>query len=553
MPEEIRGVAAAPGIVAGPVKHMVDRVTDLGSPEPPDDPEAEIARIRATLAEVEGILEKKAAGATDKDIAEILSAQSLMAADPVLADKVASAVRGGLPAAHAVTEAFDSFKSMLAAAGGYLAERVADLDDICARVVALLLDLPVPGPPESLAPFVLVARDLAPVDTAELDPAMVLALVTLEGGPTSHTAIIARSLGIPAVVSCLGASDAPEDEVVVVDGDRGIVVVAPHRALLADVQRRRDKLADLQRSATGPGRTADGHSVPLLANVGKITEAKRASDECEGVGLLRTEFLFLDRSEEPSIEEQAAIYRRVFGSFEGRRVVVRTLDAGADKPLSWLDLDAGANPALGIRGLRSARRYPDVLDNQLEAMSRAARDSDADVWVMAPMVSTPAEAADFVARTHKRGLHRAGVMVEVPSLAICADEIAGIVDFISIGTNDLCQYISAADRLIGELSDLLDHWQPALIRLVRDVVDGARAGATPVGVCGESASDPLFALVLAGLGVSSLSMSPACVGLVRASLRAHTIVDCRRLAKLALDCPDPHRAREAVAKAARLP
>ncbi len=531
---------------------MIDRTGDLGSPEPPDDPEAEIARARYALAEVEGILEKKAADATDKDIADILSAQALIAADPVLADKIATAVRSGLPAAHAVTEAFDSFKSMLAAAGGYLAERVADLDDIRARVVALLLGLPIPGPPESSTPFILIARDLAPADTAELDPTKVLALVTLEGGPTSHTAIIARSLGIPAVVSCPEASGAPEDGEVVVDGDRGVLIVAPHEALLADVQRRRARLAELQRTTTGPGSTADGHPIPLLANLGKVAEAKRASDECEGVGLLRTEFLFLDRSAEPSVDEQSSIYRRVFDSFVGRRVVVRTLDAGADKPVSWLDLDAGANPALGVRGLRSARRYPEVLDNQLEAIGRAARDSDADVWVMAPMVSTPAEAEDFVTRARDRGVERAGVMVEVPSLAICADEIAGTVDFISIGTNDLCQYIMAADRMIGELSDLLGHWQPALIRLVRDIVDGARAGATPVGVCGESASDPLFALVLVGLGVSSLSMSPTGVGLVRASLRAHTISECRRLAKLALDCGHPRQARDAVAKAARL-
>jgi phosphoenolpyruvate-protein phosphotransferase (PTS system enzyme I) len=552
MPEELTGVAAAPGIVAGPVRKMIERVTDLGAPATPEDPDAEIAAAVRALAEVAESLEKKSAGASSKEVADILSAQSMMAADPALADKVEAGVRSGLPAAHAVVGAFDSFRELLSQAGGYLADRVADLDDICARTIAVLRGSPMPGIPDANDPFVLVARDLAPADTADLDPDIVLALVTLEGGPTSHTAIIARSLGVPAVVSCPSAANAPENKVVVVDGDRGVVTLHPHPALLADVDKRRTRVAELQQSSRGPGETADGQPIKVLANVGKTSEAARAADECEGIGLLRTEFMFLGRAGEPPIDEQVTMYREVFNSFAGKRVVVRTLDAGADKPVSWLDLDAGQNPALGIRGLRTARRHPQVLDNQLEAISRAARDTDARVWVMAPMVSTTREAADFVDQARERGLGKVGVMVEVPALAVCADELAGVVDFISIGTNDLCQYISAADRVIGELSDLLDHWQPALIRLVRDIVVGAGGGATPVGVCGESASDPMFALVLVGLGVSSLSMSPASAPMVRASLKAHTTVECRRLAQLALAHPDPLTARSAVAEASNL-
>ena len=552
MPEELIGVPAASGVIAGPAKKMAEPVLDLGAPETPVDPSAEIAAARSALHEVETLLEKKSAGASNKEVADILSAQSMIAADPALADKVEAGVRSGLPATHAVVEAFDSFKEMLSQAGGYLAERVADLDDICARVIAVLRGSPLPGIPESNEPFVLIARDLAPADTAELDPTMVLALVTLEGGPTSHTAIIARSLGIPAVVSCAPAANAPEDEIVVVDGDRGVITLHPDSALLADVEQRRARVSELQRSSRGPGATADGHPIKVLANLGNLSEAARASEGCEGVGLLRTEFMFLDRSEEPSVDEQEAMYREVFDSFAGKRVVLRTLDAGADKPTSWLDLEAGQNPALGIRGLRAARRHPHVLDNQLEAIGRAAQETEAKVWVMAPMVTTAREASEFVDRARGRGLRKVGVMVEVPALAICADEIAEIVDFMSIGTNDLCQYISAADRLIGELSDLLDHWQPALIRLVRDIVKKADASATPVGVCGESASDPMFALVLVGLGVSSLSMSPASAAMVRASLRAHTMVECRHLASLALDRPDPVGARAAVAEGAHL-
>jgi phosphotransferase system enzyme I (PtsI) len=552
MPEELSGVAAAPGVVAGPVKRMSEPATDLGPARPPPDTDAEIASARRALADVAELLEKKAAGASNKDVADILSAQSMIAADPALADKVEAGVRSGLPATHAIVEGFDFFKELLSQAGGYMAERVADLDDICARAIAVIRGAPMPGIPESTEPFVLIVRDLAPADTAELDPVMVLALVTLEGGPTSHSAIIARSLGIPAVVSCPSAATAPEGKTVVVDGDRGVVTIDPHGALLADVEKRRERALEVQRSSRGPGITADGHPIKVLANVGKMSDVVRAGEECEGIGLLRTEFMFLGRSEEPSIDEQEAKYREIFNAFPNKRVVVRSLDAGADKPVPWLDLDAGQNPALGIRGLRTERRHPHILDNQLEAISRASRDTDTDVWVMAPMVSTAREAADFVAQARERDLRKVGVMVEVPALAVCADEISGVVDFISIGTNDLSQYTFAADRVIGELSDLLDHWQPALIRLVRDVVVGA-GGATPVGVCGESASDPMFALVLVGMGVSSLSMAPASAPMVRATLKAHTILDCRRLARLALDQTDPLEARSAVARVAKQP
>jgi phosphoenolpyruvate-protein phosphotransferase (PTS system enzyme I) len=553
MPEELAGVRAAPGVAAGPVRHTTEAVTDLGPNDPPADADAEVAKVRSALAEVAELLERRSVVAVSPEIQEILSAQSMIAADPILAERAESAVRSGLPGPHAVTEAFGSFRSMLVEAGGYLAERAADLDDISARVIAILLQLPMPGLPESAEPFVLVARDLAPADTAGLDPSTVLALVTVEGGPTSHTAIIARSLGIPAVVACRGASDVAEGATVVVDGDGGVVIVGPDAALLADVQERKERRAELERSSRGPGRTSDGHPVALMLNVGQEKDLGGATADAEGVGLLRTEFLFLDRVNEPSAEEQEDSYRRVFQAFPGQKVVVRTLDAGADKPVKWLDLGAGQNPALGVRGLRTARRYPEVLARQLDAIARAASGSDADVWVMAPMVSNATEAAAFVAQAHEHGVARAGIMVEVPSAAICADEIAGVVDFFSIGTNDLCQYVAATDRMIGELSDLLDHWQPALLRLVRAVVEGARAAAIPVGVCGESASDPLFALVLAGLGVSSLSMSPTSLAPVRASLAAHSVDECRNLAELALAGGDASLARGAVAKSAHGP
>ncbi|MQA99905.1 MAG: phosphoenolpyruvate--protein phosphotransferase [Actinobacteria bacterium] len=553
MPEELAGVPGAPGAVAGPVRHMTDAVNDLGPAEPPEDPEVELQAARDALTEVEMLLEKRSAEATNKDVAEILSAQAMMATDPALWDKIAAAVSGGLPATHAVTQAFESFKTLLEAAGGYMAERAADLDDIRTRVVASLVGSPMPGLPESSEPFILVAKDLAPADTSRLDPSMVLGLVTREGGPTSHTAIIARSLAIPAVVSCSGAAGISEGEPVVVDGDRGVVVRSPDPGLLEDVARRAEWMANALRSSTGPGRTSDGHAVGLLANVGGIKDAEVSAADSEGVGLFRTEFLFLDRAEEPSVDEQEQAYRAVFDAFGERKVVVRTLDAGADKPLRWLDLGEEMNPALGVRGVRTQRVRADVLERQLEAVQRAAKASETDVWVMAPMITTVGEAAEFVAMAHDQGLSRAGVMVEVPALAVCADDAAEVVDFFSIGTNDLSQYVTAADRTIGALSDLLDHWQPALVRLIRTITDAARSASIPASVCGESAGDPLFALVLAGLGITSLSMAPASLPLVRASLARHTIDDCRRLAELALTSDDHQLARSSVAEAAHLP
>jgi phosphotransferase system enzyme I (PtsI) len=553
MPDELVGVPAAPGAVAGTARHMTERVTDLGPLDPPTDVDRALEEARDALAEVSRILEKASAEAADGQVAEILSAQAMIAADPALWDKVSDAISGGIPAPHAVSQSFDSYKALLEAAGGYMAERAADLDDISARAVAVLLGSPMPGPPESSEPFVLIAKDLAPADTAQLDSSIVLALVTRDGGPTSHTAIIARSLGIPAVVSCARAGDISEGEVVVVDGDRGVVVTEPDPAQLDEIERRAERIAEAIRSSHGPGRTSDGHPVALLTNVGNPKDADIGREDSEGVGLFRTEFLFLDRPEEPTIDEQIDAYRAVFDSYGDRKVVIRTLDAGADKPLPWLDLGDEMNPALGVRGLRTARVKPDILNRQLQAISRARKDSRADVWVMAPMVTTTSEAGEFAALAHDHGLARAGVMVEVPALAMCAGDAARVVDFFSIGTNDLCQYVMASDRTIGTLSDLLDHWQPALIRLIREVADAAHAADIPVGVCGESASDALFALVLVGLGVTSLSMSAAGLPLIRASLAAHSLEDCRRMAESALTAGEADQARRSVAEAGRVP
>ncbi|GAA1167222.1 phosphoenolpyruvate--protein phosphotransferase [Kitasatospora gansuensis] len=478
---------------------------------------------------------------------EVLEAQALMAADPTLLDRVAALIAEGTDGPHAVTAAYAEFRALLTAAGGYLAERAADLDDLRDRTVARLLGLPTPGLPDPGHPYVLVAEDLAPADTALLDPAVVLGLVTVRGGPTSHTAILAKALGLPAVVGCAGAAGLTDGQLVLLHAAEGTVEVDPEPGAVRRAAEREQRRRERERGVSGPGRTADGHPVGLLVNLGALAELDgAAAADAEGVGLFRTEFLFLDRAEAPGQAEQTAAYRRVFEAFTGRKVVVRTLDAGADKPLPFATAADEENPALGVRGLRTATRDPELLETQLAAVAAAARGSAAEVWVMAPMVSVPREAAEFAARVRAHGLPLAGAMVEVPAAALRAGRLAEVCDFLSIGTNDLTQYTFAADRLLAPLAALLDPWQPALLDLVAATAGAGAALGRPVGVCGFAAADPELALVLVGLGVNSLSMAPSCLPAVRAALAAHTLGDCRELAELARTAADAETARTLV-------
>jgi phosphoenolpyruvate-protein phosphotransferase (PTS system enzyme I) len=555
MTGQLAGIGVSPGVVSGPVAKLAAAPTLPAEPAPVADTGSESAAAAAALAAVAEDLQDRAKRApAGSDAIGVLEAQVMMVQDPALSEAVAGLIKDGRPAPFAVVEAFDAFRSQLAAAGPYLAERAADLDDLRDRTVAILLGMPTPGVPDPGHPFVLVARDLAPADTAVLDTTKVLAIITETGGPTSHTAIISKSLGLPAVVACSGITALPDGATVLVDGDDGSVLVDP----AADVVDERIGRLAARRAAlsqeSGPGHTSDGQPVQLLVNVGRERDlTAAAAADGEGVGLFRTEFLFLDRPDAPTIEEQQDVYGRVFEAFAGRKVVVRTLDAGADKPLGFVTLADEPNPALGVRGLRTARLFPDLLDRQLRAIAQAAASSNADVWVMAPMVSTPTEAASFAGQAHAIGLPVAGAMVEVPAAALRAPAVLAGCDFLSLGTNDLAQYTFAADRMAGELADLLDPWQPALLELVRLTGDAGRAANKPVGVCGEAASDPALALVLVGLGVTSLSMAPVNLPAVRASLARHTAGECADLAAVALQARDGQAARAAVRQAARLP
>jgi phosphotransferase system enzyme I (PtsI) len=432
---------------------------------------------------------------------------------------------------------------MFAALGDYMAERARDVQDVRDRIVAELSGRPAPGVPVRGEPFVLVALDLAPADTATLDPQLTIALVTEQGGPTSHTAILAKALGLPAVVAASGALGIEEGTTVLVDGSAGTVTTDPDAETVARVQ----AAASVELSFDGQGRTADGHPVQLLANVGDAKGVAAAvAAGAEGVGLFRTEFCFLDRSDAPTLDEQVRAYREVLAAFPGKKVVVRTLDAGADKPLPFLTSGDEENPALGVRGVRTARRSPQVLADQLEAIAQAEAAESAQVWVMAPMVATAEEAREFVELAAEHGLTMAGVMVETPAAAITADHLLAHATFASLGTNDLAQYTMAADRMLGELAALNDPWQPAVLRMVAATGEAGAAAGRPVGVCGEAASDPALAVVLVGLGASSLSMTPRSIAAVSEVLRRTTLEECRAAAALAVAAPSAAQARQAV-------
>ncbi|WP_164234881.1 phosphoenolpyruvate--protein phosphotransferase [Microbacterium hydrocarbonoxydans] len=547
---ELRGVGIGLGVAQGVVVRMTEAL-----PAPENSPstvgaDAERIRVRDAVSAVAAELTARgeAAGGSAQDV---LEAQAMIAEDPTLQAEIDARIDAGSTAEWAVHDAFAGFKATLEAVGGYLGERAADLDDIAQRVLARLQGVDAPGVPDPGHPFVLVARDLAPADTALLDLGQVLALVTFDGGPTSHTAILAREKGIVAIVGAAEAASLATGQHVIVDAAAGVVTADPTDD---EKERAAQRAAARESAVTLPptaGALADGTPIALLANLGKPADAADAvARGAEGVGLFRTEFLFLSSAQAPTVAQQRESYRELLAAFPGKKVVVRMLDAGADKPLAFLNDAHEENPALGLRGLRALRASEDILREQLTALAEADAETDADLWVMAPMVATVEETEYFTALAREYGLKTAGVMVEVPASALLADRVLAHADFASIGTNDLTQYTMAADRLLGSVASFQDPWHPAVLRLVREVgAAGARLGK-PVGICGEAAADPLLAIVLVGLGATSLSMAPSALADVRHSLSERTLDEARALAEAALAADDAAGARLAVLEAA---
>ena len=547
-PVVLTGTPVVPGVALGPVIRPSGAVR-LPEGDAADVPENERStereRFVAAAGIVAGRLADRAAAATGVS-AEVLSTTAGLARDRGLLSAVEQRIDAGAPAAVATVAAAQQFVDMFTALGGLMAERVTDVRDIRDRIVAELTGQGEPGVPTPDVPSVLLADDLAPADTAGLDPARVIGLATRLGGTTSHTAIIARQLGLPCVVAVGGLDDVPAGATVLLDGEQGTVTVDPDEAeARARVDAARIAAESLAGYA-GPATTRDGHAVQVLANVQDGAGARAAvAAHAEGVGLFRTELSFLGHGEEPSVAEQAAGYAAVFAAFAGRKVVLRTLDAGSDKPLAFATLPDEANPALGVRGLRIARRDPGLLERQLDAVAQAARETASTPWVMAPMVATVDEAAEFAGQVRARGLVP-GVMIEVPSAALLADRLLEHVDFLSIGTNDLSQYTLAADRLSADLADLTDPWQPALLLLVSMTAQAGLRAGKPVGVCGEAAADPLLACVLVGLGITSLSCAASAVAGVGSKLGTVDLATCQQAAEAALAATDPQAARAAV-------
>lgn len=547
---ELRGIGIGQGVAQGPVARM-----SAPLPAPADvpsalDAETEKARVTVAVAAVARELEARgelAGGAAQ----EVLEAQAMMAEDPTLEEEVHTRLADGKTAEWAVWDAFASFRDQLSAMGGYLGERAADLDDVAQRVIARLLGVSPPGVPDPGHPFVLVAADLAPADTALLDLDKVLALITTEGGPTSHTAILAREKSIVAVVGVAEAASLHDGDMVIVDAAADVIITDPSAEERERADTRAAARAVTVNAPITPGALGDGTPIPLLANLGSADGAAEAvALGAEGVGLFRTEFLFLGNALAPTIDDQRASYIRMLQAFPGQKVVVRVLDAGADKPLAFLNDAHEENPALGLRGLRALRASEDILREQLTALAEADAATEADVWVMAPMVSNVEETHYFVDLAREYGIKTAGVMVEVPSSALMADRILRHADFASIGTNDLTQYTMAADRLLGSVAAFQDPWHPAVLRLVQEVGAAGRTHGKPVGICGEAAADPLLAVVLVGLGATSLSMAPSGLADVRASLLQYSIGDAVRLAEIALAADDAASARAAARAAA---
>ncbi|MGB7982864.1 MAG: phosphoenolpyruvate--protein phosphotransferase [Candidatus Nanopelagicales bacterium] len=546
-PTTLTGVGVSPGVGAGPVVRVVDTVPEPKSGPGAGSPEQEFAAAAKALEDVAADLEDRGRRAGG-EAQHVLEAQAMMARDPDLSAGVKQRTDAGGNAARAAFEAFGVTREMLLTLGEYFAARVTDLDDIRNRTVALLLDVPPPGIPELTEPSILVALDLAPADTALIDKSMVLAFATQEGGPTSHTSILARNLGIPAVVGCPGVRELAPGTYVLVDGSNGKVVIDPPEDMIAELagidEKRRAALAAV---GNAPGATSDGHAVPLLANIGGADDVEAAvANGAEGVGLFRSELLFLDRNDAPSEDEQYGLYRAVLEGFAGKKVVVRTLDAGADKPLPFLPFGEEPNPSMGVRGLRICMQAPEIIDTQLKALARAVEGLDTELWVMAPMVADVYEATWFKEACDRAGLTaKIGTMVEIPAAALRAEHLGRVAEFFSIGSNDLTQYTFAADRQIGAVARLQDAWQPAILDLVAATTAGGAANDIPTGVCGEAAADPALACVLVGLGVDTLSMSSGSLPGVRAALAAHTLAQCQAAAVASREAVDADAARAA--------
>lgn len=537
----LNAVPASPGIAIGPAHVRVARTFDY--PARGETPASERKHLHQALAQVRAEIEALVQRSEVKAIREIFVTHLEMLADPALGEEVEARLQRGESAAAAwagvIATAAAQQESLQDA---LLAERAADLRDIGRRVLAKLCGVVEQAEPER--PYVLVLDEMAPSDVARLDRTRVAGILTARGGATSHSAIVARALGIPALVGAgAGVLALEPGTPLLLDGGRGRLVVAPEQALLerarAEHQDRERLLREAEAHKDEPARTRDGHRVEVCANLGDAAGAVAAVEQgAEGVGLLRTEFIFMAHSHAPDLATQEADYRKVFDALDGRPLVARTLDVGGDKPLPYWPIAHEENPFLGLRGVRLTLQRPKVMETQLRALLRAA--DGRPLRIMFPMVGSVAEwrqARDMALRLAEeipQADLQLGIMVEVPSAALLAPVLAREVDFFSIGTNDLTQYALAIDRGHPTLSAQADGLHPAVLQLIELTVRAAHARGKWVGVCGELAADPLAVPLLVGLGVDELSVAARSVPEVKARIRELSLADAQELAGVAL-------------------
>jgi phosphocarrier protein FPr len=559
--ERLAGLRVAGGIAAGPARHLQAPDPDTEAADAPAGaPEEEWRRLDEARAATRADLERAGARVAEQAGAQeaaIFEAHRLLLDDDALLGPARRAIHDDGSSAPAAWRAAveDAANAFAALDDAVLRERAADVRDVGRRVLAHLAG---EGSAPAIAePGILVAGELTPGETAALDRALVRGIATATGSATSHAAILARALGIPAVVGLGPAILAvAEGAALVLDGDQGAVIVEPD-AEVAETYERRREAARARREAAReragePAVTRDGRRIEVAANLGSPAEAAGAvAQGADGVGLLRTEFLFLDRATLPGEDEQAEALKEIATALDGRPLIVRTLDVGADKPLPSVPQPPEANPFLGRRGIRLGLAEPDLLRVQLRAVLRVA--AEHPLKVMFPMVATLGEvrAARALLDEERERLGidpplEVGIMVEVPSVAVQAERFAREVDFFSIGTNDLAQYALAAERGNAALAALTDGPVPALLALVRDVVRGATAHGRWVGVCGELAGDPDAAVLLVGLGVTELSMAAGLVPEVKEVVRGLDAGEAARLAAAAVDLDDAAAVRALV-------
>ncbi|MGH2774364.1 MAG: phosphoenolpyruvate--protein phosphotransferase [Actinomycetota bacterium] len=551
------GLPASPGVALGRARRFSRPVPEVPT-APADDIENEIARLETAIAAASveiGRLRNEVSSAAGEYEAEIFDAHVLMLEDATLQGRARDLIRDEKRnAADALwTAVQDSASQFESLDNARLRERGRDVIDVGERVLAHLLGRPAPALQLS-APGVLIVEELTPSTAAALNPGRVRGIATAAGGPTSHGAILARALGVPAVVG-VGERllDVPENTDLILDGDRGIVVVDPGVEMneqYAEIARQQAEVAKAARAAAvEPAVTRDGTTIEVAANIGSVDEAIQAvAAGADGVGLLRTEFLFLERSAMPTEEEQFDTLSAIARALGDRPLTIRTLDVGADKPLPYLRQGSEENPFLGVRGIRLGLAQPDLLTTQLKAIARLA--SERPVRVMFPMVATVEELTEarrlldeIVGRERPKGLE-VGIMVEVPSTAVLADRFTPDVDFFSIGTNDLSQYTLAAERGNADVASLADPLHPSVLKLISNTVAAASAHDAWVGICGELAGDASATGLLLGLGVTELSMAAPSIAGVKAAARTIDRPGAADLATRALEAssaPDVRR------------